>query len=466
MPQRHSSGDFDTEVDVLIVGAGGAGLVAALAAHEAGATVAVLEKSGRAGGNTALSTGSVPGAGTRYQAAAGIEDSPERLAEDLLRQSGAHDAEWLVHRLAAESASLVEWLRDGIGIELELITDYRHVGHSVPRLHAPRSRRGQDLVNDLVRAVGEREIPLALGNPVEDLLLDDAGGVCGVLVRGERTTETRLGARGVVLAANGFAANREMLREHCPDIAEAEYFGSHGSTGEAIRWARELGARLENMGAYQGYAAVAYPHGSITSWTTVEMGGVLVNPDGRRFGDESIGYSGFTADVLAHGGRAWVLFDERIRDYTAGNEDEFRELVELGGVHTAETPDELAACFGLPAQTLSATVSEAQRDAAADVPDRFGRRDFGFGPLTAPFAMCRTTPGLFHTQGGTAVDGDGRVVGADGVAIAGLFAAGGVAVGISGRSGGRGYSSGNGLLTAMGLGRLAGRAAAGPAPAR
>jgi fumarate reductase flavoprotein subunit len=132
-------------------------------------------------------------------------------------------------------------------------------------------------------------------------------------------------------------------------------------------------------------------------------------------------------------------------------------------VRTAETPDELAAFFGLPAQTLSATVAEAQRDAATGTADRFGRSDFGFGPLTPPFAMCRTTPGLFHTQGGAAVDRDGRVVRSDGTSIARLFAAGGVAVGISGRSGGRGYSSGNGLLTALGLGRLAGIAAARPA---
>jgi fumarate reductase flavoprotein subunit len=164
--------------------------------------------------------------------------------------------------------------------------------------------------------------------------------------------------------------------------------------------------------------------------------------------------------VLAHGGRAWVLFDERIRDYTAGNEIEFRELVELGGVRTAGDPAELAAHFELPAEALAATIEEARHDAAAGRPDRFGRDDFGFGPLTPPYAMCRTTPGLFHTQGGVAVDRDARVVRTDGDPIPRLFATGGVAVGLSGRSGGRGYSSGNGLLSAMGLGRLAGAAAA------
>jgi fumarate reductase flavoprotein subunit len=311
--------------------------------------------------------------------------------------------------------------------------------------------------------VGEREIPVALGNPVEDLLLNDDGEVTGVLVRGERTAESRLGAASVVLAANGFGGNRDMLRRYCPDVAEAEYFGAPGSTGEAIVWACELGARLENIGAYQAYAAVAYPHGSLTSWTTIEMGGVLVNPDGVRFGDETTGYSGFAADVLNHGGQAWVLFDERIRDYVAGNEIEFRELVELGGVHTANDPAELAARFGLPIEALVATIDEVRRDAGAAAPDRFGRSNFGFGPLTPPYSMCRTTPGLFHTQGGVAVDPDARVVRDDGSPIRRLYATGGVAVGVSGRTGGRGYSSGNGLLSAMGLGRLAG-AAAGRVP--
>ncbi len=469
MPQINSSGDFDTEVDVLVVGAGGAGLVAALAAHEAGATVAVVEKYDRAGGNTALSTGSVPGGGTKYQAAAGIEDSPEKMAEDLLRQSGPHEAEWLTRQLAKQSAPMVEWLREDVGIELELITDYKHVGHSVPRLHAPKSRKGQDLVNDLVRALDERDIPLVLGHPVQDLLLDADGQVSGVLAKGDRAAETRLGAPNIVLAANGFAGNREMVREYCPDVAEAEYFGAHGSTGEAVAWVRDLGAKLENIGAYQGYAAVAYPHGSITSWTTVEKGGILVNPSGVRFGDESSGYSGFAADVIANGGHAYVVFDQRIRDFVAGNELEFRELVEMGGVKVSSDPAELATFFDVPADALVATIQQAANDAEAGAqgtPDAFGRTDFGFGPLTAPYAMCRTTPGLFHTQGGAAIDHDARPLTADGAVIPHLFATGGVAVGISGQQGGAGYSSGNGLLTAMGLGRVAGAAAANAPLAR
>jgi fumarate reductase flavoprotein subunit len=179
--------DWDSETDVLVVGAGGCGLVAALAAHAGGASVAVVEKLERLAGNTALSTASIPAAGTRFQRAAGIDDDAARLAEDLRRKSGPHDMEPLAARLADISAELIEWLVDACGVRLELIRDYRHVGHRVPRLHAPPSHRGQDLLDDLERAVRARDIPIALAHPVGGLLTDDAGAVIGAIVQGERT---------------------------------------------------------------------------------------------------------------------------------------------------------------------------------------------------------------------------------------------------------------------------------------
>src|SRR5690606_5119420 len=109
---------FDTEVEVLVIGAGGAGLAAACAAHDAGAVVALVEKLERPGGNTALSTGSIPGAGTRFQRAAGIEDNPQKMIEDLMALSGPHDADALLHQLAHCSAELVEWLADELDVEM------------------------------------------------------------------------------------------------------------------------------------------------------------------------------------------------------------------------------------------------------------------------------------------------------------------------------------------------------------
>jgi len=455
---------WDLQVDVLVVGAGACGLAAAIAAHDAGAQVAILEKRERPGGNSSLSTGSVPGAGSRFQREAGIEDSADVMVADLQRLSGDSDLPQLTRRMADISAELCEWLVDSVGARMALITDYCHVGHTIPRLHAPVSRRGQDLVDDLLAAVEKREIPLVTNNPVQTLYLSPEGAVVGVAVDAPGVERSQIRARNVILASNGFAANRELVARYCREIAGAEYFGALGSEGEAVLWGQHLGARLANMQAYQGYAAVAYPHGSLLSWTTIEKGGFLVNAGGQRFGNEDIGYSAYARQVLAQQASVYAVFDERIMTL-ASKEDEFRELVELGGLKNAGSIAELAACFGLPADALAGTFETFNAAAAGQQADPFGRQRFGMAPLTGRLWICRVTPGLFHTQGGLAVDQDGHVLREDGSIIPGLFAGGGAAAGISGRAGAGGYASGNGLLTAIGLGYLSGRAAAAQAKA-
>jgi fumarate reductase flavoprotein subunit len=451
--------EWDLEVDVLVVGAGACGMAAAIAAHDGGAQVAIVEKRERPGGNSSLSTGSVPGAGSRFQREAGIQDSPDVMVADLLRLSGESELPALTRRMAGISAQLCEWLVDTVGARMTLITDYCHVGHTIPRLHAPSSRRGQDLVDDFIAAVEKREIPLAVNNPVQTLYVDAQGAMAGALIAGEGVEPTRIGARRVILASNGFAANRELVQRHCGEIAGAEYFGALGSEGEAVLWAGPLGARLANMQAYQGYAAVAYPHGSLLSWTTIEKGGVLVTADGKRFGYEDLGYSAYAKHVLAQGGPVYAVFDQRIMEL-ASKEDEFRELVDYGGLKHAASASALAPSLQVDAVGLTATVDAYNTAARGEATDAFGRQRFGMAPLQGELWGCRVTPGLFHTQGGLAVDDDGRVLREGGGVIPGLFAGGGAAAGISGRQGAGGYASGNGLLTAIGLGYLAGRAAA------
>ena len=450
---------WDMEVDVLVIGAGGCGLTAAIAAHDDGAHVAIVEKREKPGGNTALSTGSIPGAGSRFQRAAHIEDSPETMIADLRRVAGEHELSAVSDKLAAISAELCEWLVDRVPARMSLITDYCHVGHSLPRLHAPASRRGQDLMDDLLAGVSQRDIPLAVGNPVQSLLTSAQGEVIGALIGGKGVESTRIKAGKVILACNGFAGNRALVQEFCPEIANAEYFGALGSQGEAVQWGRELGAGLANMGAYQGYAAVAYPHGSLLSWTTLEKGGILVNSRGERFGNEDIGYSGYARMVLAQQTEVFAIFDDRIKAI-ADKEDEFRDLVDLGGVKSATNVDELAALFKLPAETLAKTLNDYNQSAGGKALDGFGRRQYGLAPLLGNYWICRVTPGLFHTQGGLAVDTEGHVLKPDGSRIPHLFAGGGAAGGISGQTGAAGYASGNGLLTAIGLGYLSGKAAA------
>lgn len=435
---------FDWELDLLAIGGGGCGFAAAIAAHDAGLESAVVEKLDRPGGNTALSTGSVPGAGSRFQRAAGIDDSPERMIADYEANSGEHDMMPVMRRLARDSASLVEWLVDAVAARMSIITDYKHIGHSVPRLHAPVSRRGQDLLDDLVAAAERRGIPIATGNRVRELITVSDGAVIGAVIESGRGEVTRVGAKKVVLATNGYAANKELVAQYCPEIAGAQYFGALGSEGEAVLWGRKLGAALGNMGAYQGYAQVAYPQGTIVSWTTVEKGGVIVDANGDRFGEEArTGYSAYARVVLGATEPVHVIFDERIR-LIADKEEDFRELIEMKGAKLAATPRELAKLIGAEPGALAASVAG----------------------LVPPLYAVRVVPGLFHTQGGLRVDEEARVLRADGAPVPNLFAGGGAAAGISGRTGAAGYASGNGLLTALGLGRRAALTAVAEVAAR
>lgn len=431
---------IDEHYDLVVVGAGACGLVAALAASDAGRSVLVLEKLDSPGGNTTLSTGSVPGANTRFQREAGIDDSPERMVADLLRTSGPHDAEHLVALMAESSAEVIEWLVDEHEVGLVLITDYKHVGHTVPRLHAPADRNGANLTADLVRACERAGVPIVTRTAATGLLSVGDGAtsvVAGVTVETPDGGFREIRSDAVLLASNGFGANRALLERWIPAMAETPYHGAAGSTGDAITWAEGLGAALANETAYQAYAVVATDEGDILSWTTVEFGAVIVGPDGRRLGDESVGYSAFAEVIAAQADESWTVMDTRIRDYVAGNEPRFVKIIDLGCVPEAADLPALADLIGCSTDTLAASLS-------------------GTG-LEAPFFACRTHPAMFHTQGGVVVDEHARVVSADGTPIAGLYAGGGVAAGISGSTGAGGYASGNGLSTAVGLGYAAGR---------
>lgn len=454
--------ECDATVDVLVIGAGGCGLCAALSAHgvSPGSAIAILEKGDRLQGNTALSSGSIPAAGTRFQAQANLPDSPAAFLEDLQRVADGHQMPGLARRLADISAELVEWLVDAAGVNLTLVETYKHIGHRQYRLHSPPSRRGEDLLNDLARKVQEHDIPIVFGNSAVDLIVDDGGRVRGACARTRDGAQTALGARAVILATNGFGNNRGLLREYCPEVARAPYGGASGSEGEAILWGRALGADLANMGAYQAHASLADPHGSLVTWTVVEKGGFVVDASGRRFGDESCGYSAFAAQELARSGPFYVIADTRIRDLTAQGQSEYAELAEHGGVLEFDTVEALARTLGIDAASLGNTLALVQAAARGEAADPFGRAHWGEGPLQAPYVATRIGPALFHTQGGLRVDQDARVLRKDGSIIPGLYAGGGAAGGISGERGSLGYMSGNGLLSALGLGYLAGRAAA------
>jgi len=451
------TGRYDLEADIVVVGAGGCGLTAAIAAAQGGVEVLVLEKQARPWCNTARSGGMIPAAGTRFQRAAGITEPPEAMAADILRKNGgASDRETTLH-LCRVAVELVEWLVDEVGVTLAFVHDFKYPAHSEFRMHAPPSRTGAALWADLRRAASARpSVQLIEGAAASGLIASEDGAVRGVLAERAGHAE-RIGARKVILAANGFAANREMLRRYCPEIAPAYYFGGEGNTGEAIRWGQALGARVAFMDAYQAHASVAVPHGILLTYAVITEGGLQVNRAGRRFADETTGYSEHALRVLAQpDGLAWTVYDARLHHLALGFDD-YRQALDAGAVAIAPTADGLAATLGLPAPALRATLEAYRAAADGRAVDAFGRRDCR--RLEPPLYGVKVTGALFHTQGGLVVDAAAQVRREDGMPVPNLYAGGGTAAGLSGHGPG-GYFSGNGLLTALGYGLLAGRDAA------
>ena len=294
-------------------------------------------------------------------------------------------------------------------------------------------------------------------------LYAEGGAVRGVGALLPDGTWERIGCDRLVLASNGFGGARDLVVRHMPDIAEAVWFGHSGNRGEAVLWAESLRAATRHLGSYQGHGNVAHPHGILVTWATITAGGFQVNAHGERFHDESRGYSEAARAVLAQpGGTAVTVHDARIAA-TARQFEGYRRAEWAGAVREFADPAALAAAFALPPAVLARTLAAVDA-AKAGAPDPLGRDLAGAPPLEPPLRAVRVTGALFHTQGGLDVSPSGRVRRTDGTMVPNLWAVGGAACGMSG-SGDAGYLSGNGLLSAVVLGALAGREAgsiAGP----
>ncbi|MEJ2866683.1 FAD-binding protein [Actinomycetospora sp. OC33-EN08] len=453
------------DVDLLVAGAGG-GLAGALRASEQGLSVVVAEANPhyRRANNTAMSTAMIPGPGSRFQRAAGVEDSPERFLADVAAKTHGEADPVVAATLAHLGAELVEWLADHVGLPVELAAvDYP--GHSVRRCHTVPGHHGSTLLRALADAAeASSSIDLmcparltGLSPASSEGHLPSSSSSEGPLRSEWQVTLTRpdggseeLTASAVLLATNGYGAAPDLVARHLPGIADAAYHGSEYSTGDALALAGPLGAASGYLDAYQGHAGLSAAARTLVTWTTVMNGAIVVDADGRRFGDETVGYSEYAAMLAARpGARGWAVFDARIDALTREFTD-YVDVVEAGAVRRGDSVEELAARIGVDAAVLAAEIADAAAVAGGrQEVDRVGRRSVA-APLEAPYAAVEIVPALFHTQGGLHVDADARVLDAAGSPLGGLYASGGAAVGMSGH-GAAGYLAGNGLLPALGL---------------
>lgn len=457
LPQ--SDAEFVLEVAVAIVGGGGCGLVAALAAKAAGAETIVLEADPEPLGTTSMSTGLIPAMGSRFQRAAGIEDSPELFVNDVMAKTKNEADAQVVLELARASAKTIEWLVDDHKVPLSLVDTFLYPGHSVMRMHGTPNRTGAELMGALSNAVERAEIDVLTEARVSDLFVDSNGEVCGVRCQRPDGTNEDLSCKALILACCGFGGNADMVAEYIPEIVQAVFFGHPGNKGEAIAWGRELGAAIDDIHAYQGHGGLAAGHGVPILWPVIMEGGFQVNKHGVRFSNESRGYSEQAVDVVAQPDHAaWTIYDGRLHELMQ-EFDDYRDAVKQKAVRCGADVAELCALTGLPEAALTESLNNVAEATKAQNSDEFGRRFADRPVLSAPYYAVKVNGALFHTQGGLRVDGVGRVLREDDTPIPRLFAGGGAARGISG-AGCSGYLAGNGLLTATTLGRLAGEAAA------
>ncbi len=428
------------EIPVAIVGAGACGMTAALMLRDAGIDCVLLERDARAGGSTALSSGFIPAAGTAAQRAAGVHgDTPERYAADIQAKAHGTAAAQLVAAYSEAAAPAIDALQARHGLAFELLDGFLYPGHAVLRMHTLPQRTGAALIAALDAAAaraGALQVNDAL---VCELWCNAQDLVLGVGYRRPGGAVERVACRLLLLACNGFGGDAAMVRELLPEMRDAVYAGHTGNDGSAIRWGRQLGARLADLGSYQGHGSWAVPQGALISWALMTEGGIQVNAQGRRFHDETAGYSEASVQVLTQpGGIAWNLFDQRLLALGRTFPD-FVAAEAAGAVRHAADAMALAALIGCPPAVLAESLA--------------GTR------LVPPYCAIQVTGALFHTQGGLDIDAHCRVLHVNGAAFANLLAAGGAARGVSGNAV-WGYLSGNGLLSALAGGYIAARTAA------
>ncbi len=438
------------ETDLVIVGAGGAGLTAAIEAKQAGANVLVIEKMPFAGGNSIKATGGMNAAETTVQAAEGIEDTVEIYVEDTLTGGGNIANVDLVTTMAEESAEAIEWLA-GIGAPLVQVSFSGGATNS--RIHQPEGGAavGAFLIEELVATAEEMGIEVIYNTTVTDIIMTE--GVATGVNANSATEEITVNADAVILASGGFGANEEMFSQYDPELAGFVTTNHSGATGDGLAMAEAVGASLVDVAEIQIHPTVHQETSIMVTEGVRGDGGILVNQSGERFINEMETRAVVSAaEIAQEGGYAYVIFDQNLRENLSATE----KYVTNGLTAQGETIEELATALEIDPATLAATLTTWNEAVANQNDAQFGRTTAMEHDLsTGPYYAVKVAPGVHHTMGGVAINTEAEVLTADGTAIPGLFAAGEVTGGIHGNN----RIGGNAVTDFVVFGIIAGQSA-------
>lgn len=420
---------------VVVIGAGGAGLIAAIKAKEKGAEVIVLEKMSFAGGNTLISGAEYAAPGNEIQKKEGIEDNADKLYDDVLVAGGRPE---LIRVLADKALEGANWLHEDAGVVWEDEMMF-FGGHSVKRSLVPQGASGKEIITKLLARVEALGVPVLLNTKATALIMKD-GAVVGVKAEGPESNYT-LNAKSVVIATGGFGANADMRAANAPDLAGITLTtNAVGSTGDGILMAESVGAGLTDMEKIQLYPICNPLTGALlyADDTRLYGGTIIVNKEGKRFVEELDTRYAISMGILAQTGHVcYELWDDTVTKDSKILENhaaEIKDLKEKDLLVVADTLDEAAAFFGVDAAVLKETVERFNGYVEGGKDLEFNKRGKLFKIETAPFYLMKAAPAVHHTMGGIQITPQTQVTKADGTVIPGLFAAGEVTGGIHGKN--------------------------------
>ncbi len=421
-----TGGDYD----IVVLGMGGAGMCAAIAAKEAGAEkVALLESEAVEGGNTNFSSSGMNAAYTKYQQEAGIEDSVDLFISDTISGGKNWNNVELVTQMCEGSADGIDWVA-AHGLELSDVTTMG--GASVPRCHRPADKKaiGSELVPALAQATTDAGVEVFMETKATALTTDESGAVNGVDAETADGT-VHFSAKAVIVATGGFGANFDLIKEYRPDLADYVTTNKSSIRGDGMVMAQKAGANLIQMSQIQTHPTVYQENGSLIGEAVRGGGGILINNAGDRFYNEMGTRDAVSAAELQQpDGKVWCFYDQTLYDANAV----CAKYDSLGMSTKYDTLDDVAADLGFDVAELQATL-DTYNAAVADggASDPFGRTTGLVAPLdTAPYYVIPCGPGIHHTMGGIYIDGDNQALTIAGEKIPGLYAAGEVTGGIHG----------------------------------
>ena len=440
------------QADIVVIGAGGAGMAAAVQAHDNGVKkVVILEKMPMAGGNTIRATGGINAAETPQQAKMGIKDSIDQMYKDTMKGGHNLNNPELVKVLCQNSNDAVQWL-------IKLGGNFQDVGFmggaTNKRCHRPTGGAavGPEVVKTLYNAVEARKIDLRTDSQVVDLIVKN-GAVAGVKVKGEDGKTYEINAKAVVNAAGGFAGNNAMVSKIIPRLKGFATTNHPGATGDGLLLSEKVKAAFVDMDQIQTHPTVVETTGVMVTEAVRGNGAVLINKEGKRFFDELNTRDAVSAAILKQTtGHAYMFFDDDVRKSLKAIEGYIKMP---GMVIQGKTLDEIAKNMGVPAANLKATMAQYAKDQAAGKDSCCGRTKMERPLNKAPYYAILVTPAVHHTMGGVKINTKAEVIDVNGKVIPGYFAAGEVTGGVHGGN----RLGGNAQADIIVFGRIAGNSA-------